>query len=91
MFKKYTSFVSKNRKKVIALIVVVNLLSVVSLFFISINTDFDLFIPDDSKAKEIYKEMLEYFPESDDTILLVNTKINELNKNLINKLMDFTL
>ena len=84
MFKKYTSFVSKNRKKVIALIVV-------SLFFISINTDFDLFIPDDSKAKEIYKEMLEYFPESEDTILLVNTKIKELNKNLINKLMDFTL
>lgn len=88
MYNKFANFVAKNRKKILGIVIIFNLLSIFSLFFLKLNTDFKLFMPDKSPSKKIYDEVRKYFKDEGQSIIVINTKQSKIDKNLIKELVN---
>ncbi|MBN2540619.1 MAG: MMPL family transporter [Bacilli bacterium] len=73
--KKYTEFIFKNTKVLIAFAVVYTLFSLVGIFQLKLNTDFSLFSTNDNIYEERLQQMEGIYGETNETILLIETPI----------------
>lgn len=70
----YIKFVKGNKKKLIALLILINIFAVVGLTKLNINTTFDIFKVQHSQYQEKIDEMEILYGGNDQTILLVESK-----------------
>ncbi len=68
---KYVEFVDKNRKLLLFVLMVVNLLAFLGILKLSINADYELLIPKDSPHMESYGEMMKRFGSSDQLMVVL--------------------
>src|SRR6056297_2239187 len=80
---RFMKVVKKRGKVLLVLLIALNITAFIGLFRLSINTDFNLFMPDDSTAMEHYKEMTSKFGSAEQLIFLV--KSDKTNKTVVLK------
>ena len=69
--KKYTDFIIKQKKILIALFLLLNLVAIIGITRIELNTDFSIFSPDESIYEDRMNEVEEVFGELSQIIVLV--------------------
>ena len=74
---KYINFMQKYRKKLLVIFIIVNILSILGLFQIKINPDFNIFMPEKSEYKETLDKMNKIFVNSEQITYLRKFHINE--------------
>src|SRR6056297_3465134 len=89
--EKYVEFVKNNRKKLIVLFVIINILAIIGLFQININPDFNIFMPENSKYKNTLDEMNKMFSNSEQITYLIESNDSKINLNNINRFILFRL
>ncbi len=87
--KKYVEFIKDNRKKLIVLFVLINILAIIGLFQININPDFNIFMPKKSKYKTTLDEMNKMFSNSEQITYLIESNYSEVNLENIKKFRSF--
>ncbi len=87
--EKYVEFVKNNRKKLIVLFVIINILAIIGLFQININPDFNIFMPENSKYKNTLDEMNKMFSNSEQITYLIESNDSKINLNNINRFRKF--
>ncbi|MCF8008812.1 MAG: MMPL family transporter [Halanaerobiales bacterium] len=87
--KKYVNFMKNNRKKLLVLFVLVNILSIIGLFKININPDFNIFMPKKSAYKETLDKMNNMFANSEQITYLIKSNESNININNLNKFRSF--
>ncbi|MEA1885368.1 MAG: MMPL family transporter [Thermotogota bacterium] len=73
MHEKFICFLSRNKKGFLLLFITINIISLIGLLRITINTDFALFMPKNSQALKEYEEMIETFGSSQQFLFLVKS------------------
>ncbi len=68
---KYTSFIFKYKKQLIVLFFILNIVSLIGITRIKLNTDFSMFAPDESVYQDKLDELEEVFGELNQIIVLV--------------------
>lgn len=92
----YTQFISKFRKPLIIILILINIISIVGLTRININADFNIFQISDSKYQVILDDMADHFGSNNQTILLVKANdtleatINDVNQILSKSGINYT-
>jgi len=84
--KKYTDFIIKYKKALVALFVFANLLAVYGITKIELNTDFSIFSPDESIYEDRIDEVEEVFGELNQIIVLVEH--NEFTNDVVDDLRE---
>jgi len=84
--KRYVAFIGTHRRPLFALFALLNILALIGLFQVKIETEFSVFTPDKSEHMSVMKEMEEIFPSSEQITLLVNTEKSELSVHLLKQL-----
>ena len=79
--KKFVDFIYKNNKKMIAVIMIINILAIIGIFNLKIDTSFDLFSVSGSKYIDNLEILEEEFPVSDQ--MLIMTEYDENNESTI--------
>ena len=87
--KKYVEFVKDNRKILIVIFIMINVLSIIGLFRIQINPDFNIFMPIKSQYKDTLDKMNRYFSNSEQIIFLIESKDLNINIESLNKFRNF--
>src|SRR6056297_1831589 len=87
--KNYGEFVKNNRKKLIVLFIIINILAIAGLFQIKINTNFNIFMPEKSKYKRSLDQMNNIFSNSDQITYLIESNESEINLNNIYQFRSF--
>ncbi|HOO31545.1 MAG TPA: MMPL family transporter [Thermotogota bacterium] len=72
-YDNFVELISRRRKSFIVIFVLINILSLVGIFRIRINTDFTLFMPEHSKAMNAYEEMIADFGSSEQLVFLIRS------------------
>lgn len=67
----YVNFITKFRKPLFALLMIINLTALIGLFRITISSDFEIFVPNDSKHRDILDEYSEYFPNNKQVLIMI--------------------
>jgi len=78
-YKKYVAFVEKNRKKLFILMILINIVALFGLLRIHISTDFNVFMPKKSHAKELYDKMNQTFQTDEQLMVMVEFENDILN------------
>ncbi|MBN2794929.1 MAG: MMPL family transporter [Clostridia bacterium] len=86
--KNYIEFIIKNRKKLIALLVILNITALIGIFQIKINADFDIFKMNDSIYQDELNEMDEIFGSSQQTLLMVKADNLDEIIPMVNEILD---
>ncbi|PLV59996.1 RND family transporter [Thermotoga sp. KOL6] len=86
MFKKYVIFVSKNRKKLLILVLFLNIISLIGLFRLNFSVDFSIFMPQNSHQKMLYEKMMKTFGSGEQIVVMVKMDIDPLSKNGISEI-----
>lgn len=73
MHERFVHFLSRNKKRFFVLFITINIISLIGLLRITINTDFALFMPKNSQALNEYEEMTEAFGSSQQLLFLVKS------------------
>lgn len=73
MYKNFIQLLSRNKKWFLLLFIVLNIISLIGLFRITINTDFALFMPKNSQALKEYEEMIKRFGSSQQLLFLIKS------------------
>lgn len=71
------------------LFMLINILSVIGILRISLDSKFDVFMPDNSSYKNVMEEMELYFPGSENIIFLIDTGSNELDLETLEAFREF--
>ncbi|MFO7815417.1 MAG: MMPL family transporter [Halanaerobiales bacterium] len=87
--KKYVGFVKNHRKILFILFIAVNLLAIIGLFRIQINPDFNIFMPEDSIYKKSLDRMGQYFSNSDQISILIESEDSKLDEQNLTKFRNF--
>ena len=85
---KYIQLIKNNRKKLLIILLLINILSVIGIFKLEFNVDFDIFKIDDSKHLEVYNEMEDIFPSKEQTILLIESDSLDEDFQEVNKILE---
>jgi len=85
-FQRYIAFVKRKRKYLLIVLLIVNLIAFLGLMKIHISSDFNVFMPKRSQAKEIYQKMSQDFGSTDQVVVMVEFKENVFSINGIRKL-----
>ena len=85
-FQRYIAFVKRKRKYLLIVFLIVNLIAFLGLMKIHISSDFNVFMPKRSQAKEIYQKMSQDFGSTDQVVVMVEFKENVFSVNGIRKL-----
>ena len=85
-FQRYIAFVKRKRKYLLIVLLIVNLIAFLGLMKIHISSDFNVFMPKRSQAKEIYQKMSQDFGSTDQVVVMVEFKENVFSVNGIRKL-----
>ncbi|KUK23272.1 MAG: Uncharacterized protein XD64_0137 [Thermotoga sp. 47_83] len=88
MFEKYTSFVFKNRKRIFALVLVINILALFGLFRLHFTTEFSILMPQKSHQKEIYDRMNTIFKSGEQLAVMVKMNTDPLSREGLNKVFE---
>ncbi len=73
MHQRFVCFLGRNKKGFLLLFMIINIISLIGLLRITINTDFDLFMPKNSQALKEYEEMIETFGSSQQLLFLIKS------------------
>ncbi|GAB6189688.1 RND family transporter [Marinitoga arctica] len=76
--EKYTNFIFKNRKKLLILLVLINIIALLGIFRIKLNVDMKTFLPSDSNYLNSYKIIEEKYNLSDQLVVMLETEKNPL-------------
>lgn len=87
--QKYIQFISKNRKTLFVLLVVLNILALVGIFQIRISSDFNIFTVKDSEYQKTLEEVGKYFPTTEQVSYMLEYDQSDLNIELLNELSKF--
>lgn len=87
--EKYVEFIKNKRKLLIGLVLIINLLAIIGLFRIKINTSFDIFTINNSPKKEEYKEMNKAFKSSEDMLVMLEFDGEAITNENLNTYLDF--
>ncbi|PLV56323.1 RND transporter [Thermotoga sp. SG1] len=79
MFEKYTLFAFKNRKKIFAVVLILNILALFGLFRLNFTTEFSILMPQRSHQKEIYDKMGSIFKSGEQLVVMVKTRFDPLS------------
>jgi len=88
LFEKYTSFVFKNRKRIFALVLVINILALFGLFRLHFTTEFSILMPQKSHQKEIYDRMDTIFKSGEQLAVMVKMNTDPLSREGLNKVFE---
>lgn len=88
---KLVEFYYKNRKKLLVLLAIINIISFIGILKIRLNTDFYLFMSKTSKYKDILEEIEEDFSSSDQINLLIEFDINPYTLEGMKKIKDYEI
>lgn len=69
--KQYVTFIKQNRKILITLLVVINIIAIYGITQLNISGDFTVFIPVVSENQELIDEMDDLFPSSDQVLFMI--------------------
>ena len=86
MFEKYTSFVFKNRKKILVVVLVLNILALFGLFKLHFTTEFSILMPQKSHQKEIYERMNGIFKSGEQLVVMVKINTDPLSREGIDEI-----
>jgi hypothetical protein len=87
--KKYVEFINNNRKKLIIIFIIINILAVIGLFRIQINPDFNIFMPEASKYKQTLDTMNQHFSNSEQITYLLESNDSKINIENIKQFRSF--
>ncbi|WP_461206492.1 efflux RND transporter permease subunit [Clostridium sp. DL1XJH146] len=87
--EKYVEFIKSKRKILVVIVLLINILAIIGLFRIRINTDFNIFTINDSPKKEEYTAMNETFPASEDILVMLEFQEDNITSENINTFLDF--
>jgi len=76
--ERYVEFIFNNRKKLLILLVVINIIALIGLIQIRINVDMKAFLPSSSKYLDSYSIIEEKYNLSDQLIVMIETDKNPL-------------
>ncbi|WP_233185682.1 RND family transporter [Thermotoga sp. SG1] len=79
LFEKYTLFAFKNRKKIFAVVLILNILALFGLFRLNFTTEFSILMPQRSHQKEIYDKMGSIFKSGEQLVVMVKTRFDPLS------------
>lgn len=85
--KKYTDFIFKERKLLLVLFMIINIVSIIGVTRIKLDTDFASFSPDESVYKDRLDETEEIFGELNQLIVIVET--TEINDTVLDDMSIF--
>lgn len=85
--KKYIRFIEKYRKLLLIMLIVINIIAILGITKIRINTNFDIFSAKNSIYRENFKEMDKYFNSSEQLMILIEN--DNLDSEAIKKWYDF--
>ncbi|WP_165973983.1 efflux RND transporter permease subunit [Marinitoga lauensis] len=77
--ERYVEFIFKNRKKLLVLLVLINIVALIGLIQIKFNVDMKTFLPADSKYLKSYNIIEKKYNLSDQLIVMLETDKNPLN------------
>lgn len=78
--KKYVDLIKNNLGKFFVLFILINILSIIGILQIKISTDFSIFMPKESIYQDRLDELNEYFPQSEQLLVMID--IEEFNYNV---------
>jgi len=79
IYDRYSMFVKRNRRKLLLLIIIVNIISFLGLIRIHISTNFDVFMPKKSYEKNLYDRMNKTFQSGEQLMIMVEFENNVLS------------
>lgn len=87
--EKYAQFLSRHRRPLLAVFVVINILALIGIFRIQLDSGFDVFMPENSAYKKVMDSMEEYFSSSENIIFLADAGKQELDLQTVEKFREF--
>lgn len=87
--EKYAQFLSRHRRPLLAAFVLINILALIGIFRIQLDSGFDVFMPEDSAYKKVMDTMEEYFSSSENIVLLADAGKQELDLQTMEKFREF--
>lgn len=84
---KYIKFIEKYRKLLLIMLLLINIIAIIGITKIRINTNFDIFSAKNSIYRENFKEMEKYFNSSEQLMILIEN--DKLDSEAIRKWYDF--
>lgn len=87
--QKYIQFISKNRKVLFVILVILNILALIGIFQIRISSDFNIFTVKNSEYQKTLEEMGIYFSTTEQVSYMLEYDQNDLNIELLDKLSKF--
>lgn len=88
IYAKYTNFVKKNRKKLLLMIIIANIVAFLGIMRIHISADFNVFMLKDSEAKKTYDRMNQIFQSSEQLMLMIEFDDNLLDLENLKKIYE---
>jgi hypothetical protein len=86
---KIVDFYEKHRKKLLVLLILINIISLIGVFRIRFNTDFTLFMPKNSKYEDILNEIEKDFSSKDQLNLLIEFNVSPYSLEGIKKIREY--
>lgn len=87
--EKYIRFIKKNRKTLLALLIVINVLAIWGVFKVKLNSDFQIFTPTESIYKDKIEAMNKYFPSSDQLIVQIEINSTVMDEDIYTSVYKF--
>ena len=84
---KYVEFVDKNRKLLVFILMVANLLAFLGILRLRINTDYELLIPKNSPHMRSYREMMKRFGSGDQLMVVLEYAENPVTPSHFAKIL----
>ncbi|ACL69294.1 efflux RND transporter permease subunit [Halothermothrix orenii] len=85
----YVRLINNNKRVFTIIFIMLNILSLIGLFKLKINPDFDIFMLRDSHYKKVLDDMNQTFNTTEQTIILIETENKEINPDTIHKFRSF--
>ncbi len=85
----YIQFTATHRKRLLIVFLLINILAIIGITHISIDADFEIFMPDDSRYHEVTKQMESYFPGSENLMFIINTHKSKIDLEMMNSFRTF--
>ena len=87
--EKYIGFIKKNRKILLILLVIINILAIWGVFKIRLDSDFQIFTPTESIYKDKIEAMSKFFPSSDQLIIQIEIDNTIMDKDIYTSIYKF--
>lgn len=87
--EKYIEIIKKQRRLLLVVFLLLNIVSLIGITRIRIRTGFDIFMPDTSVYAETAEKMESYFPGSENILFIIPTGVKNLEIELMQKLYAF--